>query len=819
MIHTLENSEIQLEINPMLGRWSAGGRHRNSPSLENIQINLNYKRGLSTHNCLDRWPGASISDPETIDSPHGPLQQIKVIIPAEENSIQCTLTFAMSTQEPILLWKISVENQSSEPIQIGVIEMLTAGYFYRQRSSPHGMIFFPTAKQPTPSSSRSEVLFRDLSFFSNGWQSWSYSGSYRAEDHYRWSRLGFLRTPLIQNQGTPHPRRAGSFASDMFGVLGETSLRRGILVGFISQKEHFGSLETWIGGGIPALSLWANGDNARLDPGEHMDTDWAYLQFLHLDNPDPLATYHQAVAREHDLVDYSSRKIHSPAGWCSWYQFSSEYNYTGSLTEEDILHNLEALEELHSELPLDIVQIDDGFQSQIGDWFTFDRGFPDGPGRSAIEIRERGFTPGIWLAPFILHPRSKLAREHRDWLLKGSFGRPINAGFIWGALTSALDLTHPEALAYVEELIQTAVSEWGFSYLKLDFLYAAALAGRRHDPTRTRAQVLRSGLESVRAAAGEDTFILGCGCPLGPAIGLVDSMRISPDTARRWRPSFSGREFFVRDESSLPSAFNAVHNSLTRAHLHRRWWINDPDCILLREATHLSLPEVETIATVIALSGGALLLSDHLPDLPPERLNIAMRLLPLIEKRPYILDWFDNPTPERVQLDLSGPIGNWHLVALFNWADEPQDLTLNLNDYYIDSTGEMYAREYWGGKCHIIPFSEQPSSELIIPGVPPHGVRLFALRPRRPHIPQYLGGNMHISQGLEVTDWQFKDGNLEFAISRPGSAQGRIEIATPRPIKSAQLNEKSIPWNEVARGRYSLDLELFRQARIKVNYE
>ena len=183
-------------------------------------------------------------------------------------------------------------------------------------------------------------------------------------------------------------------------------------------------------------------------------------------------------------------------------------------------------------------------------------------------------------------------------------------------------------------MIDAAVHRWGFSYLKLDFLYAAALPGIRSDPTRTRAQVLFAGLTALRQAAGEETFLLGCACPLGPAIGLVDAMRIGADTARRWKPSFHRIETFFSAEPNLPAARNACHNALTRSALHRRWWVNDPDCLLARPNTELTLDEFQTIATIIALTGGSLLLSDHLPDLPPERLRRVAALLPLIGKRP-----------------------------------------------------------------------------------------------------------------------------------------------------------------------------------------
>lgn len=770
---------------------------------------------------LDRWSEFSISEFETKRSPHGPMKQIELAIGSDKEDIVCTLTFALPFNYPLLLWKISVENQRDRPIFIDEIELLSAGYVHRRRAGPNGQIYFPVGRlrqrsQHKGSSLRSHPS--NLAFFSNGWQSWSRSGSYNSNDRYLQTRLGFLRTPMVKNAQTPNSRRAGLFASDMYGVLGDQKSRVGLLFGFLSQRHHFGSLETWLGGNTPALRVWANGDDARLDPGEQVDTDWACMQFLHLDNPDPLAPYLEAVAREHNFEQSNGWRTDSPSGWCSWYQFSGE-DYIGRLTADDINNNLEALHIMRDQLPLEIIQIDDGFETQVGDWFSFNQGFEDGLTSLATAIREKNFVPGLWLAPFIIHPKSELAARHPDWLLRNRLGRPVNAGFLWNSFSQALDLTHPDAQAYVYDVVHSATNEWGFPYLKLDFLYAAALPGRYHDPTRTRAQVLRSGLEAVRAAAGDDTFLLGCGCPIGPAIGIVDGMRIGADTARRWRPSYRGIESLLKEEASFPSAFNAVHNALSRSDLHKRWWINDPDCLLLRPETQLTKTEVQTIASVIALTGGSLMVSDHIPDLPPERLRIAESLLPLIGKRPYILDWFDSSTPERVQLDLDGPTGPWYLIAIFNWDDQPRDLKLQLNDFYLKETGELYAREFWGGVTHLIPIELKSSRGLIIEQVSPHGVVLFALRPRHPYGPQYLGSDLHISQGLEVVDWQPDDGSLIMDLERPGISHGRIEIATPHPIETASLNGSPLQWTAQTSGRYIFDLEFNKKARIEIDYQ
>lgn len=820
MIHTIENSAFQLEVNPRLARWSVSPRQPGFPSIENIQSSLRYRRGIISRQLLDLWKEYSVSEIETVQSPHGLLRQIHMIIGTEKDDLLCKLTFALPVSHPLLFWKMTVTNQSHRPIHIEEIELLSAGYIHRRRSGLNGRITFPIGRfrqgrRPFKSQPREHSW--DLAFFSNGWQSWSRSGSYNANDRYLQTRLGFLRTPLVKNAQTPNSRRPGLFASDMYGVLGDKKSRHGLLFGFLSQLHHFGSLETWLGGNSPALRLWANGDGARLDPGERIETDWACMQYLHLDNPDPLTPYIEAVGRENNLEKLGDRKIVSPSGWCSWYQFSGE-DYLGRLTAEDIKDNLHALHEKIDELPLDIIQIDDGFEAQVGDWYSFNQGFEDGLALLATEIREMDFIPGLWLAPFIVHPKSKLSSLHPDWLLRNIYGRPVNAGFLWNSLTQALDLTHPDALSYVHDVIHSATHEWGFSYLKLDFLYAAALPGRFHDPTKTRAQVLRSGLEEVRAAAGEDTFLLGCGCPIGPAIGIVDSMRIGADTARRWWPSFRGFESILKGEVSLPSAFNAIHNALSRSDLHKRWWINDPDCLLLRPETQLKQGEVETIATVIAITGGSLMLSDHIPDLPPERMRIAESLLPLIGKRPYILDWFDSSTPERVQLNLNGPTGSWYLIAIFNWEDQPRNMSLLLNDFFIQETGELYGREFWKGDTYLIPSEAKSSRELVFEQVAPHGVLLFALRPRYPLSPQYLGGNLHISQGLEVTDWQPSEESLKLTLKRPGCSQGQIEIAVPHPIDRASLNGSPIHWTVQPSGRYIFDLEFNKEARIEIKY-
>jgi alpha-galactosidase len=709
---TLQNSFYHFSIDPRSGVWNLGGLQPAEPALSNVQMGVYYRTKYGSLSGVKPGWSLSVESQSTISSPHGPLRQVELVSEPDKKGLSYRVIFALAEKEPLMLSKMQVKNQGKHPLFLDRLEFLNAGFVYISHTSLP-LIKYSGYRQASGLAKSSVSLSLDVSdpaFFSNGWQSWNYTGAYGSMDRYRRTRLGPFTSPMRINPGTPHHKRPGLIGSDMFGVLGDTLHRRGILLGFLSQNEQFGSMEALLDPFDPALRVWANGDGARLDPGEITETDWFCVHFLHLDSPDPLGPYLDAVARQNGIELKSSSKMPGedsqetmpdlqsgkskviPTGWCSW------YHYFQRLAAQDIRDNLAAAQRLRGRLQLDLIQIDDGFEAQIGDWLDFSPAFPEGVAPLSKDIAAAGFVPGLWLAPFIVHRKSQLAREHPDWLLRNSYGQPVNAGFIWDSFTMGLDLTHPAALEYASEVVRTAAQEWGYPYLKLDFLYAAALPGRYRDPTQTRAQVLRKGLEALREAAGKEVFLLGCGCPLGSALGVVDAMRIGADVDIRWQPSYKGISFYFQDEPDMPSARNAIQNALTRAPLHKRWWINDPDCLLLRADTELTLAEVQSLAAVIAFTGGSLLLSDDLSRLPPERLKIAEALLPLIGKSPYLLDWMDSPTPAHLQLDLDGPLGKWHLIGLFNWSEHPKDLYLNLEDFYLDSSQSYRCAHFGMGK-------------------------------------------------------------------------------------------------------------------------
>jgi alpha-galactosidase len=243
-------------------------------------------------------------------------------------------------------------------------------------------------------------------------------------------------------------------------------------------------------------------------------------------------------------------KTTAPRVWCSWYSL-----YT--VIDEEIL--FEIFDGL-SNLPFDVLQVDDGWQVSIGDWEA-NKKFPSGMNALAEKIKSTGRRAGLWLAPLIAVESSQLFKQHADWFLRDERGRFVSAGFNWGEQLYALDTTHPDVISWLVALMKQ-VRRWGFDYLKLDFLYGGALQGKRYKDM-PREAAYREALRVMREAMGADAFFLTCGTPIIPAIGMCDAMRIGPDVAHKWEVY---RDAHMLQNPTTPGTKNAV-----RTVAHRLW--------------------------------------------------------------------------------------------------------------------------------------------------------------------------------------------------------------------------------------------------------
>jgi alpha-galactosidase len=305
--------------------------------------------------------------------------------------------------------------------------------------------------------------------------------------------------------------------------------------------------------------------------------------------------------------------------WCSW------YSYYEDISEEAIRR------EVHdaAPFPFDVIQIDDGWQTGIGDWEPNAK-FPNGMAALADAIMSTGREAGLWLAPLIAGADSRLARTRPELLLRDAEGRPVVAGINWGGPYYSLDPTADATAEFLTETIAT-VRAWGFSYLKLDFLYAAAFPGV-HATAMPRELAYRHAANVMRRAAGDDCYLLACGAPVIASTGVFDGIRIGPDVAEFWEDE----RLAALGDASGRGARNAIATSSQRLWL-KNAFDADPDVVYLdRSKVDLNEQTLESLQDLARITGfvGT---SDRLGELSPEGRELLASLLtddPLVERGP-----------------------------------------------------------------------------------------------------------------------------------------------------------------------------------------
>ena len=672
---------------------------------------------------------------------------------------------------PFVTTRVSVTNDGGDGVRLQELHVLTNGASGRGR--------LQAASPP-----------RDWRAYRNGWQSWSPTMSLSG------SERDVQSAPPVLSPGPPSTEQ-GRFTSDDVAVLYDPASGRSLLCGAITARKFI----TQAAINAPAKALDARNlcDGVAVAPGAAVSSE-TFLIDLRGHPNEQLEQYGEALGR--CMGARVPRK--TPTGWCSWYYFFTE------VTEDDVVRNLRMLEQHRRALPVDTVQIDDGYQADIGDWLITNEKFPRGMQWLASEIKRAGFTPGLWLAPFLIAETSRTFSEHPDWVVRHEGGEPAVATNNWQRRNFGLDGSHPDARAWLTSLFGEVCDGWGYDYVKIDFLFGAALAGLRSDPNTTRIRAYRAALDAVRAGVGDGRFILGCGSLMAPSVGYFDGNRIGPDVAPFWRNLTSEERARPTVRARTPddhlSAETAIRNTLTRSFMHGRLWANDPDCVLVREdRTKLTLDEVRTLASVIGLSAGMALVSDDLAKLAPERIDLLSMLIPTLPVSARPVDLLDRDMPERYELDLDTATGQLRLVGLFNFEDHARDLTLPLPGGRWDAF-ELWEARYLGAI----------EGEVAFTLVSPHASRVVALRPAVEG-PRIVGTNAHIGCGaIDITDVHTDERRLRVGLAPVGRVERRLWVELDgREVASARLDGGELAV-KIERGVAVIDVAVERASALEL---
>jgi len=356
-------------------------------------------------------------------------------------------------------------------------------------------------------------------------------------------------------------------------------------------------------------------------------------------------------------------------GWCSWYSLYA------SISEPVLLEHLQGAARFRDRyrVPFEVFQIDDGFTPEMGDWLELKPQFPRAMAPLLTDIREAGFVPALWIAPFMVGNRSQLYTAHPDWVVTDRItGRPLApmkfyGEFRWHKRSEEyyiLDITHPEAEAYIRNVFRVWTHQWGCRYFKTDFMYFGSEYGpqqaRWHQPGLSRMAVWMKMARLIREEIG-DSLWLGCGGPIWAPIGLMDAVRIGRDVGVSWRGNHSAQSL-LRDQTSRNFA-NGI------------FWQADPDCILLRSRFHdLTDEEVRSLALFAGLSGGLLMTSDQLDEVSEERRQLLARLIG--DGKTHTCDFPRLGQADNVLIQQATESDGTVLINVFNTGEQPAERSL-----------------------------------------------------------------------------------------------------------------------------------------------
>ncbi len=477
--------------------------------------------------------------------------------------------------------------------------------------------------------------------------------------------------------------------------------------------------------------------------GVYVDSEVFYVDFAPETPFDGLENYASRFAAMKNKTLWTD----IPTSWNSWGGGGGEGGLGTNINEEIILANLDAMEEDFYPFGMNYFVIDNGWEVAVGDWDTHPERFPDHDGVEGMEwmageIESRGMIPGIWIAPFWVSADSQLAKDHPDWLApKSEFG-----GFLMGDGDLILDLTNPEVLDWLSQLMHKITQEWGFKWIKMDFAYYALFASELMDSTKNASEAYVDGINVMREAMGPETFFLTISA-MGLSFTVGDGGRTTLDNMPEWGDD--------GEQGTKVTLMTASHR------YYLNWlWSNHHDLVYYRDDLGMTMGEARCWTSVVCLMGGIFKIGDKFTELHehPDRLEMARVAIPVYPRSARPLDMFELRYPEVWAVPVAREGKEWHVVGLYNWGlnelvatgketpEETKTKSLDLSEIGLDPNAKYLSFSAWDRTCQweedgVVEVELEPRTDAI-----------FVVRPesQEPEIVfttrHLLGGAVEVSE-------------------------------------------------------------------------
>ena len=279
---------------------------------------------------------------------------------------------------------------------------------------------------------------------------WSYqSGSYeKRPDWVLPLRSGFRQENFL-----------GMNATDYGGGTPVVDVWRkdvGVAVGHIEPVPRLISLPVAMPDATHASVAVHSSRDLTLAPGESFHTLRTFVAVHKGDYFRTLTEYRRLMMRQGFQMASAPDSAFGPI-WCAW-------GYGRSVQLKQVYDTLPTVKKMG----FSWVTLDDGWQSNYGDWAVDPKKFPHGDAdmKALVDrIHEEGFKAQLWWSPLSAVPDSQLLKDHSDFVLLNRDGSKRKISWWHSFYMCPADRGVVE---YHKALVRKILGEWGFDGLKLD---------------------------------------------------------------------------------------------------------------------------------------------------------------------------------------------------------------------------------------------------------------------------------------------------------------------------------------------------------------
>ncbi|MBN2413198.1 alpha-galactosidase [candidate division KSB1 bacterium] len=322
----------------------------------------------------------------------------------ELENLEVTITYLLYPGLPVIRKNIAFLNRGKDDIKI---ESLDVEYFKLRRGDTHSWIMTNYARQ---------------------------------------RRLG----PYVGNWNDP-----AVIVHDIRG-------RKGIVLG----NEAPGVIKrtsAYVDGSSATIGLTHTGQDYAfrkwLKPGEEWKSPWVFIA-LYSDTDDPFSVMNGPVndfVRKHMGIRLAKKQEKPVFVYNTWNPFRTNVN-------EELVKELARAA---AACGVEEFIIDDGWQTNRGDWEIDTQKFPNGLKPVFDYIRSLGMKPGLWISLTTADTISRVYQQHPEWFVQDKNGDPEN---LHGAYTQEY-VTGCFATGWydhIKKILLDLIREHGLAYFKLD---------------------------------------------------------------------------------------------------------------------------------------------------------------------------------------------------------------------------------------------------------------------------------------------------------------------------------------------------------------